>query len=436
MLSLIATLLKGFCFPLYLCTVGTFFTAALARRLLRFPRRAGRLLFKTNTSGGYSPRRAMAVALAGTLGVGNIVGVSVALTVGGAGAVFWMWLSALLTAFLKYGEIVLGSCHRRLRNGRYCGGPMYYMEDFGGRVSAVLFSCLCIGSSFSGCFLQMGAVFDSAKEAFSVPRVPLALCVLAAAVYVIFGGRKRLAKFSAWGIPILCAVYVLLCGTVILLHADRIPGVFVSVFRGAFSPRAAGGGVSAYLFFKAIGQGVSKGVYSHEAGCGTAPISYAGAEGGTAVGHGMLGIAEVAVDTLLLCTLTAFAILSVYPDPSASGLSGLSLVSTVFSGVIGRGGSILLALCCIVFAFSTLVCWAFYGGECITYLGGGRSALFLYRAAFCAAAGAAAFVGSRVVWGLCDFFTVAMSLLNSVWLLAGRRQIIKTTEEALQMEKP
>lgn len=426
----------GVLFPIYLCVIGSSVSVALRHFVLLHPFQSIRLLFSEKKHGTYSPLRAMSLALAGTLGVGNIVGVAVALSLGGSGALFWMWMSAFATMLIKYAEITLSVAYRREKKANgitlHYGGPMYYIERKWGRTAGKMFAVLCICASFCGNLVQMRSASEATTEIFHLPRWLGAVLIFVGCTVLIHGGRDRIASFTSCVIPCLTVLYVLFCCYAIISMRARMPAVLASVFRSAFSPRSAAGGFSGHLVLCAMRHGIAKGVYSHEAGCGTAPISYAGADSNSPAQNGMFGILEVFVDTILLCTLTGLVILGAFPDACFMGGEGLCIVTQAFSKAIGGFSVYFLAGSIIVFAFSTVICWSFYGSESVGYLTKRSAWIRRYRFAFCLISSFSVFLGSGFVWELNDFFTVCMTILNTACLLTYLPQLQKITRCALR----
>lgn len=363
-----------------------------------------------------SPFQSLTVALAGTMGTGNIVGVAAAVTVGGAGAVFWMWTAAFFGMMTAYAENVLGIVYRRRSpSGEWLGGPMAYMEHgLGAKKAAVLFAFFCMISSFGmGNMVQINSVAGSLSDAFGVPYLLTGLLCAAVTGAVLLGGLKRAASFTEKLMPLLSGVYILACLTVIFAFLPRVPGAFKAIFIGAFSPRAAAGGV-----FGTVMTGIRRGVSSNEAGLGSSVMVHSCAEVECPAQQGMWGIFEVFVDTVVVCTLTALVIL-------VSGVSGSEsgavLSARAFSSVFGSLGSPFVAVCVALFAFSTLVGWSCYGEKCFVYLFG-ESRVFVYRAAFVGFTVLGSVLRVDAVWDISDILNALMVFINvpAVFLLSPK----------------
>ncbi|MBQ8339459.1 MAG: amino acid carrier protein [Clostridia bacterium] len=407
--------LVGTVVPVALLLCGAYFAVVLVRHLRYRPCRR---------RGSSSSARALAVALAGTLGVGNIAGVASAIALGGAGAVFWMWVAALLAMPLKYAEIVLALRHRtREADGTSHGGAMYYIKEaFGGKAgrgAAALFAVLC-----ALCALTLGGMLQSnaAAEALSVTlRLPPAMVgggMAALALLVLMGGGKRIERVCTALVPFMCFLFTVAALAVLILRRDALPAAFGAIFRGALTPRAGAGGALGVLASGALRYGVSRGLVSNEAGCGTAPSAHAAAEVEYPAEQGLWGILEVFVDTILLCTLTALVILT-SGVPLEAG-EGVSLALAAFRAVLGDVAEPLLAVSVAFFAFATVLCWSHYGVESLGYLLGQRRAKRLLLPAMAAAVLSGALFAPALVWDATDLVLGLMTLLNLAALLLLR----------------
>ncbi|MBQ8578025.1 MAG: amino acid carrier protein [Clostridia bacterium] len=384
---------------------------------------------QTQTGAGYSPVRALTVALAGTLGVGNITGVAAAIALGGPGALFWMWVSALCTMLIKYAEVVLAvetresipvtRCGKTMRE--YHGGPMRYFAYYRhGGVLTAIFCVLCIAASFvQGNLLQMTAAVSGASTVFGTAVLPTAVVLTLLAAILVTGGRRRIAAFTETMIPLMTLLYTVMCLTVIFRNAQELPQILGTIVSSALTPRAAGGGIAAGYgtagMLLAMRHGCAKGVFSHEAGCGTSPISHAGAETDDSVRQGILGIAEVFVDTILLCTMTGLVLLLSGFGYGMTGEDYTAAVTAAFGQWFGAAGEMFLGISMVFYAFATLVCWSFYGTECVRTLAKRHqkrwTGLYLFFYILCTLC--AAYAGGGVLWSLSDGLTMAMTVLNT-----------------------
>ena len=385
---------------------------------------------------GVSPFRAVTLALAGTLGVGNIVGVASAIRIGGAGAIFWMWISALVAMILKYAEIVLAIRHQRVRtNGSRYGGAPYYIRDgltgngyrkLGAAVS-VLFAGLIILNAFSmGCVIQVNAVSSALRGVLGIPLPLCAVVLLLLTVPVILRNAEGISALTEYIVPLMSFGYLMLAVLVLILRREALSSAIVSIFRNAFRPESVGGGLIGFLTCPALRVGFMRGLLSNEAGCGTAPTAHAAADAQSPAAQGVWGIFEVFVDTILLCTATALVILV---DPDAVSFSGDDVMMTIhaFAGVLGNWSAWFLAAAILCFGYATVICWANYGAECIAFLSPKKSRKALYRAAFliCIPIGVA--VAPGLIWTVSDFAIAALTTGNLLSLFSMRKEIREET---------
>ena len=425
-------------FPFFLCAAGTYTACRLRLFCYLHPGMTVRWLLsgERHEGGGYSPVRALCLALAGTLGVGNITGVAAAILLGGPGALFWMWVSALCTMLIKYAEVYLAVITRqKIRDGggtRYAGGPMQYLRQLpGGAVWSVLFCLLCIGASFlQGNLLQSTAALSCVTDTFAVHPVPTALVFSLAAAILIFGGRGRIASFCSAMIPLLSVLYTVMGLTVILRNAASVPAVLAVVFRDAFSMRALGVGGGASMLL-AMRHGCAKGVFTHEAGCGTAPISHAGAETACPEKQAVLGIAEVFVDTMVLCTITGLVLL-------LSGVGSMEIgavydyqavVLGAFRMWFGDAAAVFITVSIVFYAFAALVCWSFYGTECLRYLLSDCGEIVtargvtVYLSLYVLCTFLGVWTEAAGLWQISDVLTMAMTALNTCGVMVLLRYV-------------
>ena len=367
------------------------------------------------------------MALAGTLGVGNIAGVALAVAAGGAGAVFWMWVSAAVSMFLKYGEIVL-AFRFRPKEKSTAGGAMYYMRDgIGGKAGgamAKLFSLLCLLSACTlGGAVQSSAMAECLSAAFSFPAWFSGALLAGATALVVFGGVRKIHKLTAKLIPVLTLFYFLLALFACIKHASGLPHVLKSKFSEAFSPLSGVAGVGGFFTARAVRYGVTRGLLSNEAGAGTAPMAHATAEN-NATAQGVMGIAEVFIDTFVLCTATAFAVLLAFPSPSAE-MGGVTLVLRAFSLLVGDFTALPLILSVVLFVYATAVCWCYYGESAVGYLLPGNRAKWVYLFSFLLFLTVGAVISDGLVWHITDIAVSLMTLLNLVALLVLLPHVVR-----------
>jgi len=377
---------------------------------------------------GISPFQAVSTALAGTMGVGNIAGVATALTLGGAGAIFWMWVSSFFGMMTKYAEIVLAVRYReRSEDGGWHGGPMYYMEKgLGKRWMGKVFALLCAAGSFGiGNMTQVNAVSGAAKAAFGIPLWISGLVTAAIVALVIFGGVKRIASVAEIVIPFISVAYIAACAFAIMRGSDYLAGAAGLIFEQAFTLRSAAGGIAGYGLLTALRYGVSRGVFTNEAGIGSASIAHAAADCKSPAHQGAWGIFEVFLDTNTVCTLTGLVLLTANGGTLwKSGLDGVEMTTAAFVSVFGPLGATFIAVSVMIYAIAGMLGWCLYGETSVGYLTNRneRSILF-YRAVFILCVFVGAVSELRIVWELTDALNALMAIPNiaALWLL--RREI-------------
>ncbi len=390
-----------------------------------FRRRSGR-------EEGITPFQAVSTALAGTLGTGNIAGVATAIVAGGPGAVFWMWCSALLGMATKYAEVLLAVEYRiRDREGRWQGGPMEYLaRGLGMPWLAGIFCLFCTLASFGiGNATQVGAVAQTMAQDFGLPPFLTGCALALLAGLVMMGGLQRIGAFTAAFVPLMALLYLGTGALVLVKNAAAIPDALSLIFRCAFTPQAAAGGAAGYTVRQAVHFGVARGVFTNEAGLGSAPIAHAGAAARGPVEQGCWGILEVFVDTILMCGFTALIILS-GGELWRSGLDGAALTSAVFTAALGPLGGRVVSLSILLFAFSTVLGWGYYGERAIAWLTGERRwTVTLYRLCYLLVMVLAAPARLTLVWSLSDLLNGAMMVPNLIGVMALWRVVRGRTLE-------
>ncbi len=392
--------------------------------------------------------QSLCTALAATVGTGNIVGVAGAIMVGGPGAVFWMWLIAFFGMMTNYSENVLGIYYRRKNSkGEWSGGAMYYLRDgLGnkkgcrqiGMVLAVLFSAFCFLASFGiGNMTQVNSISGNMQAAFGVPTWVTGIVVLVVGGLVIVGGLKRIASVTEKIVPFMVALYMLGSIFILITNISMFGAVFGAIFKGAFALQAAGGGIVGYGVKLAIEQGMKRGVFSNEAGLGSSVMVHSNSNVSEPVRQGMWGIFEVFADTILVCTLTAFSILSSGLIDLETGealavyngieLTKANVMSTVFSMHFGKLGAWFVAIAVMLFAFSTVLGWSHYGTKACEFLFGEKFTI-VYRVIFVLAIFGGAVMGDNLAWDLADTFNGLMMLPNLVGVLVLSPQVYQITK--------
>lgn len=407
----------GILLPILLIIVGLYFAFKLKFFYILHPIKTIREMCK----GGF---KSLSLALAGTLGVGNIVGVASALISGGAGAIFWMWISAFIAMSLKYCEVFLAMKYRKKSNGVFYGGAPYYIYDglkkkIGNKLSKILsiiFAFLCIINSLTtGNLVQINSVSNITE----LPKILIGLIFAIIIVAVIYGGAKRISAFTSILIPILSVFYVVLSVYIILINIKEIPSVFALIFKEAFSLKCVMSGFCGYGISSAIRFGVSRGLLSNEAGCGTSPTAHASSSTNDIHSQGCLGIFEVFVDTILLCTLTAVVIL-LYGKNGDNSMKVVIEAFEYFSYGIGKYGVIISSL---LFALATISCQYYYGIESLNYIIKKSCANKIFTVIFCVTIVIGAVIPMSIMWQISDFALCFMTVFNLICLLALRNQI-------------
>lgn len=424
-MQLLNTWIAGVLVPLALLLCGGFFALLLSKTVFGSPRKLWRAL--RGNEGGI---RALAVALAGTLGVGNIAGVATAMVLGGPGAIFWMWISALLAMLLKYAEIVLALRTRRYdEEGRAHGGAMYYIEAAQrgrmGRVAASGFALLClICAATLGGVIQTGAAAQALEGSLGIPRLAVGAAMGGLAVLLLARGGGRIERACIALVPLVCLLFSVASVAVLILRREAIPAAFATIFGSAFSLHSGGAGVLGFLTSKALRYGVARGLISNEAGCGTAPIAHAAAKTQSPAAQGVWGIVEVFVDTIVLCTMTALVIL-VSGVPLAG--EGIDLALSAYGAVLGGIAPPVLAVSILLFAFATLLCWSHYGVEALYYLSGGKGGTRAILPVTLLSALVGALASAAFLWELTDLTVSLMTLVNVTVLFCERRRVQEET---------
>ena len=387
--------------------------------------------------------QSLCTALAATIGTGNIAGVAAAIVSGGPGAIFWMWIVSFFGMMTNFSENVLGIYYRRKNEvGEWCGGAMYYLHDgLGskpgckqiGAVLAVLFSVFCTIASFGiGNMSQVNTISANLNQVFTIPTYVTGIILMILAALVIIGGIKRIAAVTEKLVPFMAIAYVLGALIIVIVHIGTVPAVFASIIRGAFAMKAVGGGITGYGIKLAVTWGMKRGVFSNEAGLGSSVMVHSASNIREPVMQGMWGIFEVFADTIIVCSLTAFAILSsgvvdLNTGEMISDSASTALVSEAFSSVFGKAGGAFIALAILLFAFSTVLGWSQYGMRGFEYLFGTKSTI-IYRTIFVLFI----FVGStmelQLAWDLSDTFNGLMAIPNLIGVLACSGTVFAVTK--------
>ena len=437
--------------PAMICIIGVGLLLSIRTGFIQFRKfgyamkaTLGKLFKKSEAGeGALTPFQAVCTALSATVGTGNIAGVAGAIAIGGPGAVFWMWMSALLGMCTKFAEVTLAVRFReRNAKGDYVGGPMYYIKNglnkrwhFLAALYAVFGVLTVLGTgnatqvntittAVNTALLSFNVIPESAQKTVSL-ILGIAIAILVG--IILLGGIKRIGKVSERLVPFMALLYIVLGVGVVLLNIDRVPGVFADIFRGAFNPSAVTGGIVGSAFVS-MQKGVARGIFSNEAGLGTGSIAHATSEVKDPVEQGVFGIFEVFMDTIIICTLTALTILCSGTPVAYGQAAGAELTISGFTATYGSWVTIFTAVAMVCFAFSTILGWGLYGARCVEYLGNVKLIKpFMVIYALAAVVGATMDLG--LLWNICDTFNGLMAIPNllALFLLSGT--VVKMVKE-------
>ncbi|HEL2460892.1 TPA: sodium:alanine symporter family protein [Streptococcus suis] len=429
--------------PLLILLVGTgvYLTLRLGMFQVSKLPTAFRLIFSSDQSGqgDVSSFAALCTALAATVGTGNIVGVATAITTGGPGALFWMWVAAFFGMATKYAEGFLAIKYRtKDANGQAAGGPMHYITLGVGQkwkplavffaISGVLVALLGMGT-----FSQVNSIASSMSSSFGLAPQLVSIVTAISIAFFIFGGIEKISDVSTKIVPFMAILYILASLIVLLVHWNELLPTLGLVLKSAFSPAAAVGGFVGATVKEAIQRGIARGVFSNESGLGSAPIAAAAAKSDNAVEQGLISMTGTFIDTLIICSLTGLSIL-VTGQWTVEGLEGAPLTQAAFATVFGSTGSIALTISLVLFAFTTILGWSYYGERCIEFLFGTKSIL-PYRLLFVAMVALGGFLKLDLIWTVADIVNGLMALPNLIALLALSPVIIKETRQYFAKKK-
>ena len=384
-----------------------------------------------NDAGDITPFNALMTSLSATIGTGNIAGVATAIFLGGPGAVFWMWMTALVGMGTKYAEAV---CAVRFRekdeNGNFVGGPMYYIQNGMGanwRWLAITFALFAGIAGFGiGNMVQSNSIADALYTTFDIPHLYTGIIVALLVGAVLLGGIQRISQVAGALVPFMAALYILASIVVLAINANAMPAAFGLIFTHAFSPAAATGGFAGAAVWAAIRFGVARGVFSNEAGLGSAPITHAAAKTKGPVSQGLVAMLGTFIDTLIVCTFTALAILST--GVWTSGATGAALTSAAFEAALPGFGGVIIAVSLAIFAFTTIIGWSYYSERSLQYLFG-TSIIMPFRAVWSLAAIVGATVKLGFIWLLADTLNAMMAIPNLVALVVLSPIVFAVTKE-------
>lgn len=421
--------------PLLVLLVGTGILLTFRLKLLqvfKLPQALG-LIFsaKNDGSGDVNSFKALCTALAATVGTGNIVGVATAIKAGGPGALFWMWLAAFFGMATKYSECLLAVKYRTVdANGNISGGPMYYIENGLGKkykplaVMFAVFGVLCAYFGI-GTFAQVNSIVEITQISAGIPVVytGIALTVVVAAVTI--GGLKSIATVAAKVVPAMALLYFLTTVGIMIVFADQVPAAIATVLNSAFTPTAAQGGFLGATVMLAMRSGVARGVFSNESGLGSAPIVAAAAKTKWAAEQGLISMTGTFIDTIIICTLTGLSLVvsGVWCGP----LNGAAMTESAFTMAFPAFGSLLLLVGLVLFAFTTILGWNYYGERCVEYLMGVK-AILPYRIIFICLIACGPFLKLEEIWVLADIVNGLMAIPNLIALIALSGVVVAETK--------
>ena len=412
-------------------------------------------MFKKQTAkaGEVTPLQALTTALAATVGTGNIAGITTAITLGGAGSIFWLWVSALLGMATKYSEVLL-SVKFRERNvlGDWVGGPMYYIKNglgknwkwlgavfciFGGLASFGIGNAVQVGEITSAVNTAIRSFAPSAAEHELVINIVLAVILMVIIGVVLVGGIKRIGEVTEFMVPIMSVIYIVACLLVIGANITKVPHVFAMIFQGAFTPQGVTGGVAAITIKTCIEWGVKRGVFSNEAGLGSAPIAHAATSETNPVKQGLYGIFEVFMDTIVICTLSGLTLLLALDAETINyGVKGTTALNAQALGTVlgGKAGALIIAIGLSLFALSTVLSWGLYGTRCWEYLLG-EKAVKPYQIIFTLVVIISATMDLSLAWNIADTLNGLMAIPNLIGLILLCPVVFKMTREYFDNEK-
>lgn len=426
--------------PLLILLVGTgiYFTVKLKLIQISKLRLAFKYVFSKDESegedieGDVSSFAALCTALSSTIGTGNIVGVATAVVAGGPGAILWMWIAAFFGMATKYAEGVLAIKFREIdENGEMAGGPMYYIEKgLGSKLLAKAFAIFGVGVALLGIgtFGQVKSIADAAKLSFNVPTIVTAIVVTVVVTLVTLGGIKRISKVSETIVPFMAIMYIIGVLIVLILNIRLIPEALVLILKSAFNPRAAFGGATGVSILMVMQRGIGRGVFSNEAGLGSAPIAAAAARTKAPVRQGLISMIGTFIDTIIICTLTGLAI--VITNSYNLGLDGASVTTSAFQSALPIIGTYIVNIGLIFFAFTTIIGWNYYGERCIQYLWGVK-AIRPYKYIFIAFVAIGPFLSLDMIFIIADIFNGLMALPNLIGLIGLRDIVINETKQII-----
>lgn len=420
--------------PIILIGAGLFFCVRLGFFHFLHPLKVIKALRPEGNKKGVSSFGAVSLALAGTLGVGNMVGVASAIVLGGFGSIFWMWISALVAMVLKYAEIVLAMRHRRFdEKGRPYGAAMYYIFDglgrkWFGRIVACIFAILCLVNAVSmGGMIQVNAAAGAMNGVFGVNPLIIGACFAGILVWTMLRGREGILSVTEKLVPFMTAGFLIFSVAVICLYPQNVLNAFSLIFKNAFTLRSGIGGVVGFLASNAIRYGTMRGILSNEAGCGTAPAAHSVSNCKIPAKQGAWGIFEVFVDTILLCTLTAITIIVAYDKLEISDNFMMVTVDS-YTALLGAFSGYFISVAVLLFGLATVLCWGHYGMESVRFLSRKKYAKILFIIVYSLAVFLGSVISPSVIWDCADFSIGIMTVINIIMLLKMNTEVKLETE--------
>lgn len=426
----------GIAVPIVLIVAGLFFCVRLHFFHFLHPLKLLRALKPEKKQKGVSSAKALTLALAGTLGVGNMVGVASAIVLGGFGAVFWMWISALVAMVLKYAEIVLAMRHRRFdAEGRPHGAAMYYIRKcFRGKAGVILagtFAAFCVFNAFSmGSMIQVNASANAMEGTFGIPAIAIGIGFASIALVAMSRGRFGILMLTEKIVPLMTGGFVLLSLIVIFTHPRATADAFGKIFEDAFTIKSGLAGVSGFFLSGALRYGTMRGILSNEAGCGTAPAAHAVSDCSVPARQGVWGILEVFVDTILLCTLTALVIIIGFDSVNVGG-DYMLITLDAYSASLGNAAAYFIALSVLLFGLATVLCWGHYGMESVEYFSKRKAVRRGFILLYTISVLVGSVASTELIWEAADISIGIMTIINLSALLLMSKEVKEETERIL-----
>ena len=390
--------------------------------------RAHRFLNKSK----FTPQsiKSLGMSLAGTLGVGNISGVALAIALGGAGAVFWMWISAILVMILKYSEVMLTIIHKKEKNTTE-GGAMYYIKDtFNNKKCGVFLSCffsfiMIVSSLTIGSTIQTNAAAEGISYILNIDRSYVGIIILIIVLITMMIDKKKISTLTAYLTSFMTVIFILLSLSCLISKYYLIIDTFELIILDAFSPLSLSGGITGVLFSASVQHGFSKGIFSNEAGCGTTTISHSLSDVTDAHTEGYLGILEVFIDTIFLCTVTALVILTSGNNYQNYGYNSVKLVLDSFNQSVGISSEYILALSIFLFALASIICWAYYGTQCVIFIKKNQKSKYLYLMIYMVSIYLGSVTSPKIIWNIADSSIYLLIIINTFCIIKNSDKIKK-----------